>query len=162
MPSLSLHSPLGPLTLTEEDGQIVSLGWGWRREQEETGLLTRARAQLNEYFDGARTVFALPISPQGSGFQRGVWQEMSAIPYGEVRSYGQLASALDTAPRPVGMACGRNPIPILIPCHRVVGADGQLTGYSGGDGLASKQFLLDLEQARETANRHPNQAAPLN
>ena len=72
---------------------------------------------------------------------------MSAIPYGKVRSYGDLAKALDTAPRAVGTACGRNPIPILIPCHRVVGASGHLTGYSGGDGLASKQFLLDLEQA---------------
>lgn len=147
MASLSLHSPLGPLTLSEENGSIVSLDWGWRADQEETGLLTRARAQLNDYFDGARTVFSLPLSPGGSRFQRGVWRQMSAIPYGEVRSYADLAVALDTAPRAVGGACGRNPIPILIPCHRVVGAGGQLTGYSGGDGLASKQFLLDLEQA---------------
>ncbi|MEE8444789.1 MAG: methylated-DNA--[protein]-cysteine S-methyltransferase [Alphaproteobacteria bacterium] len=153
MPSLSLHSPLGPLTLTEQDGLIVSLGWGWRREQEETGLLGLARAQLGEYFDGTRTEFALPLAPGGSAFQRGVWREMSAIPHGEVRSYGALARTLATAPRAVGMACGRNPIPILIPCHRVVGADGRLTGYSGGDGLASKQFLLDLEQAPGAATR---------
>jgi len=147
MDSLSLHSPLGPLTVCEEDGSIVALDWGWRRDQRETGLLALARDQLCEYFDGARTEFSLPLSPQGSGFQRGVWREMSRIPYGEMRSYADLARALGTAPRAVGMACGRNPIPILIPCHRVVGADGRLTGYSGGDGLASKQFLLDLEQA---------------
>jgi len=147
MPFLSLHSPLGPLTLAEEDGSIVSLAWGWARDGEETGLLALARAQIADYFDGARTSFSLPISPRGSAFQRQVWQEMSRIPYGEVRSYADLARALGTAPRAVGMACGRNPVPILIPCHRVIGADGRLTGYSGGDGLASKQFLLDLERA---------------
>jgi len=147
MATLSLHSPLGPLTLFEEDGSIVGLDWGWRREHHETGLLNLARAQLGEYFDGARTAFSLPLSPAGTDFQLGVWREMSEIPYGEVRSYADLARALGTAPRAIGMACGRNPIPILIPCHRVVGADGQLTGYSGGDGLASKQFLLDLERA---------------
>lgn len=156
MPSLSLHSPLGPLTLTEQDGAIVSLVWGWRNEQEETGLLGLAHAQLSDYFDGARTEFALPLAPGGSAFQRGVWREMSAIPHGEVRSYGELARTLDTAPRAVGMACGRNPIPILIPCHRVIGADGQLTGYSGGDGLTSKQFLLDLEQAPAAVARRAN------
>lgn len=147
MASLSLHSPLGPLTVSEEDGSIVALDWGWRRDQGETGLLSLARSQLGEYFDGTRTEFSLPLSPQGSGFQRAVWREMSGIPYGELRSYADLARALGTAPRAIGMACGRNPIPILIPCHRVVGSDGRLTGYSGGDGLASKQFLLDLERA---------------
>lgn len=145
MPCLSLHSPLGPLTVTEIDGSLTALDWGWSGEQEETGLLALVRDQLTDYFDGARTEFALPLAPFGTPFQHRVWQAMCAIPYGEVRSYGALAKKLRTGPRAVGMACARNPLPIFIPCHRVVGANGALTGYSGGDGLASKDFLLNLE-----------------
>ena len=146
MPVLSLHSPLGPLTLHEEDNSLVALDWRWTRDSEETGLLTLARDQLAAYFDGRRKSFALPLAPAGTGFQHRVWAALCDIPYGEVRSYGDLAQMLGSGPRAIGMACARNPLPIFIPCHRVVGANGALKGYSGGDGLVSKSFLLDLER----------------
>lgn len=147
MVSLSMHSPLGPLTLTEEDGFIIALDWGWSRASEETGLLSLAREQLMAYFDGARTAFALPLAPAGTSFQKSVWAQMVRIPFGRTNSYAGIARALGSAPRAVGVACGANPIPILIPCHRVVGAAGQLTGYSGGEGTATKRALLELEGA---------------
>jgi methylated-DNA-[protein]-cysteine S-methyltransferase len=153
MPSLSVHSPLGPLTITEEDGRITSLGWGWRENAEETGLLAIAREQLIEYFDGEREHFELPLAPGGTEFQKKVWAAMCRIPHGEVKSYGDLAGELGSAPRAVGGACARNPIPIFIPCHRVVGADGALTGYSGADGLATKDYLLDHERGAPAQQR---------
>lgn len=105
-----------------------------------------ARAQLAEYFAGARTEFDLVLAPQGNDFQRTVWRLLTAIPYGQTRSYGQLAAQLGDPglARAVGAANGRNPISIVVPCHRVVGHDGSLTGYAGG--LERKAFLLDLEQ----------------
>lgn len=145
MPCVSLQSPLGPLTIQEDDGFLTSLHWSWTRQQEETGLLAMMRDQLTDYFDGSLTDFSLPLAPTGTSFQHRVWKAMCDIPYGEVRSYGQIAKKLKSGPRAVGMACARNPLPIFIPCHRVVGADGTLTGYSGGDGLASKEYLLTLE-----------------
>ena len=145
MPCLSVQSPLGPMTLTEIDGLITSLEWRWSKTQEESGLLAIVRNQLTDYFDGKRTKFSLPLAPLGTPFQHRVWRAMCEIPYGEVRSYGELAKTLKTGPRAVGMACARNPLPVIIPCHRVVGANGALTGYSGGDGLATKDFLLNLE-----------------
>lgn len=151
MPSLSLHSPLGPLTIREENGSLVALDWRWSRESEETGLLALAREQLAAYFDGRLRSFALPLAPAGTGFQHRVWAAMRDIPYGETRSYGDLAKRLQSSPRAVGTACARNPLPIFIPCHRVVGAGGVLTGYSGGDGLASKRFLIDHERAGDRA-----------
>ena len=145
MPCLSLQSPLGPMTLTEIDGSLTSLEWRWSKSQEETGLLAIVRDQLTDYFDGRLTDFSLPLAPMGTHFQHRVWAAMCEIPYGEVRSYGDLAKILKTGPRAVGMACARNPLPVLIPCHRVVGANGALTGYTGGDGLATKDYLLNLE-----------------
>lgn len=145
MPCVSLQSPLGPLTIREEDGFLTSLDWSWSKKQEETGLLTMMRDQLTNYFDGMLTEFSLPLAPTGTPFQHRVWTAMCRIPYGEVRSYGEIAKIIKSSPRAVGMACGRNPLPIFIPCHRVVGADGSLTGYSGGDGLASKEYLLTHE-----------------
>jgi len=147
MPTLSLSSPLGPLVLTETGSAITALDWGAAEAGVETTLLATARDQLTEYFDGRRRNFDLPLSPDGTDFQRRVWDAMCAIPYGETRAYGDLAHDLDSAARAVGTACGRNPIPILIPCHRVVGKGGALTGYSGGGGLDTKQFLLELEGA---------------
>lgn len=144
--SLSL-GPLGSLVLTEQDGAIIALDWSTAETQDETPLLLRARHQLTDYFDGRRRDFDLPLRPKGTDFQRRVWDAMLNIPYGEVRTYGDLAGDLSSSPRAVGTACGRNPIPILIPCHRVVGKAGALTGYSGGDGLATKQILLELEGA---------------
>jgi len=145
MPQLATNSPIGPLTISEEDGRIVSLDWGWPPDSVETPLLLAARDQLEEYFAGSRTVFELPLDPPGTEFQRRVWRELAAIPYGETRSYGQLAARLGTAPRPLGGACGRNPLPVLIPCHRVLAGDGRLGGYSGIDGIDTKIFLLRLE-----------------
>lgn len=146
MASLSFHSPLGPLTLAEADGAIVALGWGWDTNSEETGLLCLARDQLGDYFDGTRTDFAFPLTPTGTSFQRSVWSRMLDIPYGRTESYGDVARAVSSGPRAVGTACARNPIPILIPCHRVVGQNGGMGGYSGADGLGAKKYLLDLER----------------
>lgn len=145
MPQLSLLTNLGDLTISEEGGAIVALDWGRGRDQEETPLLCRARDQLQDYFDGKRLTFDLPLAPHGSAFQKRVWAALRAIPPGETRSYADIAGAVGSAPRAVGGANGANPIPIIIPCHRVVAADGSLGGYSGGDGPATKRFLLDLE-----------------
>ena len=148
MPRLSLESPLGRLSLFEENGAIVALDWGGKRSTGgPTPLLLHAKRQLDAYFAGKRHDFDLPLAPQGSSFEQRVWRLMAAIPYGETRSYGELAAALDAAPRAVGQACGRNPIPILIPCHRVLAAGGALGGYSGGKGVETKRRLLILEKA---------------
>lgn len=145
MPQLSFQSPIGALTLTEEDGRLISLDWGWGCLQEATPLLEAARQQIQEYFDGRRQSFDLPLAPPGTAFQQRVWDALRSIPFGEVRRYGELASVLGTAPRALGSACGRNPLPILIPCHRVVAQSGGLGGYSGLDGIETKRFLLRLE-----------------
>ena len=145
MPQLSFHSPIGALTLTEEDGRLISLDWGWGCLQQPSPLLEQAHQQLEEYFGGRRQTFNLPLAPPGTAFQVRVWEALRAIPFGEVRRYGELASALNTGPRAVGGACGRNPLPILIPCHRVIAQSGALGGYSGLDGIDTKRFLLRLE-----------------
>jgi methylated-DNA-[protein]-cysteine S-methyltransferase len=148
MPQLSLHTPLGDLTVSEEDGAIVALDWGRGRDQAETPLLRRAADQLQDYFDGTRTTFDLPLAPHGTAFQRKVWDALRAIPAGQTRSYAEIARQVGCrAPRAIGQANGANPIPILIPCHRVVAADGSLGGYSGGEGGATKRYLLELERA---------------
>ncbi len=145
MPQLSLLTPLGDITLSEDAGAIVALDWGRGSHPQPTPLLREAREQLQDYFDRRRTTFDLPLAPAGSAFQARVWAALRAIPHGETRSYADLARSLGSAPRAIGQANGRNPIPILIPCHRVVAADGALGGYSGLDGPATKRFLLDLE-----------------
>ena len=145
MPQLSLHTPLGEVTISEDGGAIVALDWGRGRDQEATPLLRQARDQLQEYFDAKRMSFDLPLAPVGSDFQKRVWAALCAIPPGETRSYADMARAVGSAPRAVGGANGANPIPLFIPCHRVIAADGSLGGYSGGDGPATKRYLLDLE-----------------
>ncbi|MCX7380566.1 MAG: methylated-DNA--[protein]-cysteine S-methyltransferase [Alphaproteobacteria bacterium] len=157
MPQLSLHSPVGDLTLSEEDGAIVAVDWGWGRDQTETPLLQRAREQLEEYFDGTRLDFDLPLAPFGSDYQKRVWAALCRIPPGATRSYGDIAREAGGSPRSVGGANGRNPIPILIPCHRVLAGNG-IGGYSGGDGLPTKRFLLDLEAHAAAALTPPAQA----
>ncbi len=144
LPQLSLHSPIGDLTLSEEAGGIVALDWGWGRDQAETPLLRAAREQLFAHFDGALTAFDLPLAPAGSAYQRRVWQVLRGIPYGQTLTYAAIAARAGGVARAVGQANGRNPIPILIPCHRVVAAGG-LGGYSGGEGLDTKRWLLALE-----------------
>lgn len=145
MPQLSLHTPLGEVTISEDGGAIVALDWGRGRDQDATPLLREACDQLQDYFDGKRMNFDLPLAPEGSDFQKRVWAALCAIPPGETRSYADIARAISSAPRAVGGANGANPIPLFIPCHRVIAADGSLGGYSGGDGPATKRFLLDHE-----------------
>ncbi len=148
MPCLSIHSPLGPLTIVEDDDAIVALEWGWARETAKTGLLGLAGEQLASYFDRDLKRFSLPLAPSGTPFQRQVWASMTRIPYGETQSYGGIAEDIDSSPRAVGTACGRNPIPIIIPCHRVVGNGGALVGYSGGEGVETKRYLLAHESSQ--------------
>lgn len=156
MPQLSLMTPLGELTLSEDDGSIVALDWGRGRDQMATPLLREARDQLHDYFDGRRLHFQLPLAPHGTPYQRRVWAALTRIPPGETRSYADIAREVASVPRAVGQANGANPIPILIPCHRVVAADGSLGGYSGLDGPITKRFLL----AHEARNLNPGAPAP--
>ncbi|MHB1206834.1 MAG: methylated-DNA--[protein]-cysteine S-methyltransferase [Rhodospirillaceae bacterium] len=144
MPQLSLHSPIGDLTLSAEDEHIVALDWGWGRDQEPTPVLQRAVAQLEDYFDGKLKTFDLPLRPDGSAFHRAVWRIMLEIPCGQVLTYGEISARLKASARAVGTACGRNPIPVIIPCHRVIGTGG-LGGYSGDGGVDTKVVLLRLE-----------------
>ncbi len=151
----SVKTPIGELTIVATEKGIAALLWendkpdrvrvknGMRDEND--SLLVEAERQLNEYFDGQRKCFDLPLDFLGTEFQKSVWQALLAIPYGETRSYGQIARQLgnEKAMRAVGAANGKNPISIIAPCHRVIGAAGALTGFAGG--LEAKQFLLDLE-----------------
>jgi methylated-DNA-[protein]-cysteine S-methyltransferase len=147
--TLTIDSPLGPITLEAVDGVLSSLEIGVRSEDSAPlqPVLTRAASQLREYFDGLRTTFDLPLSAGGTDFQDDIWQTLLEIPYGTALSYEQLgeASGHPGKARAVGGAVGKNPIPIIIPCHRVMGSDGAITGYSGGDGISTKKALLDLE-----------------
>jgi methylated-DNA-[protein]-cysteine S-methyltransferase len=140
------NSPIGPLTLTERDGALVRLSFGAHGPCDPpTPLLRRAIGQLNEYFAGTRREFDLPLAPAGTEFQLACWRALTEIPYGETRSYGEQAMRIgrpDRA-RAVGAANGANPIAIIQPCHRVIGADGSLVGFGGG--LETKRRLLDLE-----------------
>ena len=144
----TVESPVGPLTITAEGGTITQVDFGTGGgPRPNGGVLAEAARQLAAYFAGSLREFDLPIAPQGTPFRLRVWAAMQAIPYGETRSYGDLAQALGTAPRAVGGACGANPIPLVVPCHRVVGAGGALGGFSGGAGCDTKRQLLAHERA---------------
>ncbi|NSY39434.1 methylated-DNA--[protein]-cysteine S-methyltransferase [Leisingera sp. ANG59] len=145
MISASLETPVGPLSVSERDGAIVRLDWT-AEASGQTALLTRALEQLRAYFAGELTVFDLPLQVAGSDFQRAVCDAMLAIPFGETRTYGEIAKDLGAPPQPVGNACGGNPIPVIIPCHRVLGASG-LGGFSGKGGVETKVALLKHEGA---------------
>lgn len=149
-------SPIGPITLVAEDGHLVALwmqayrhapdGHGFGEPDPDAEPLPAAARQLTEYFAGGRTAFDLPLAPAGTDFQRRVWAALRAIPYGETCSYGELAERIGSpgAARAVGLANGRNPIGIVVPCHRVVGSTGKLVGF--GAGVERKLVLLDLER----------------
>ncbi|MGY1669696.1 methylated-DNA--[protein]-cysteine S-methyltransferase [Geodermatophilus sp. SYSU D00710] len=144
-------SPMGPLTVVTDDGVLVRLYLSPPDPRAEIGArddaaLAGAAGQLGEYLAGDREAFDLPLRPVGSDFELAVWQQLAGIPYGETRSYGAVAAAVGEpgGAQAVGLACGRNPLAVVVPCHRVVGADGSLVGFGGG--LARKRFLLDLEQ----------------
>lgn len=162
-----LDTTAGPLEIAANDDGLVRVAFtdgdgapprpaAWRRDDR---FLAAARAQLDQYFHGVRTTFTLPRAPCGTPFQRRVWDVLCEIPYGATTSYGALARRLGDAKatRAVGAANGRNPLAVVVPCHRVIGADGTLTGYAGG--LHLKQLLLELERSaaaplRTSAGEH--------
>ena len=153
MPQYICPSPIGPLTLEEENGALTALRFHPDLPRDaaplalpSTPLLRQAAAELREYFEGEREIFTIPLAPKGTPFQQRVWAALREIPYGATRSYKELAIAVgnEKACRAVGMANNRNPLPIFIPCHRVVGSDGKLVGYAGG--LDVQKHLLELEK----------------
>lgn len=151
-------SPLGPLTLLSEGGHLTELrfpGRGRPPGERDDGALAEATRQLAEYFAGERTAFDLRLELRGSDGQRRVWHELQAIPYGETVSYSALADAVGRPDevREVAATVGRTPVPIVVPCHRVVAVDGALTGYGGG--LERKRALLDLEAPQLTPGLEP-------
>ncbi len=142
---ISFASPLGPLTLFADETALVAVEFGQGPDSADSALLQETRAQLSAYFAGNLEVFDLPLNAQGTAFEKSVWRLMSEIPYGHTRSYGDLAYDLDSGPRAVGGACGKNPIAIIVPCHRVLASGGKIGGYSGGGGPETKISLLRLE-----------------
>lgn len=138
-------TPVGTLCGTARNDAIVALSWSDEDARDDDPLLIELETQLRGYFAGTRRVFDLPLAPAGTPFRQRVWAALLDIPHGGVATYGDIARSLGTAPRAVGGACGANPIPILIPCHRVLGAGGLSGGYSGAGGLATKSSLLALE-----------------
>ena len=151
MKALLCETLIGLLQIVEDDSAITQIRLAdnsFSREAEETPLLLEAKRQLTEYFSGKRKNFDLPLAPKGTPFQQKVWTALQTIPYGETRSYQQIAEQIGSpkACRAVGLANNKNPIILAIPCHRVIGADGQLVGYAGG--IWIKEKLLALEQAK--------------
>lgn len=142
-----MPSPLGALTLFAENGALTVIEHGRAPDMagEPDPVLIEARRQLDAYFDGTLRTFDLPLAPAGTGKQKAIWRAMRDIPYGETETYGDLAKRAGSGPRAVGMACGANPLPIVVPCHRVMGAGGTLGGYSFADGVETKKQLLTLE-----------------
>jgi methylated-DNA-[protein]-cysteine S-methyltransferase len=153
---VTIGSPVGPLTLVAGDGALVALYMHAQRHRPDEAVFglagdhaaepfAAAASQLSAYFAGELTSFDLPLQPAGTAFQKKVWMALRDIPYGRTITYGELAAGIGSAAasRAVGLANGKNPISIVVPCHRVIGTDGSLTGYGGG--LERKRFLLDLE-----------------
>ena len=148
MPHFASYAfPIGSVTVGYEDDAVVFLKFGQNPDisDEPSHCSDRAAAELREYFQGKRTSFTFPIRLDGTAFQKAVWEELLKIPFGQTRTYGQIASVIGKpkAARAVGIACGKNPVWIAVPCHRVIGKNDTLTGYAGG--LELKQKLLDLE-----------------
>jgi methylated-DNA-[protein]-cysteine S-methyltransferase len=143
------QTALGIIAVYADGQSIVRLSFGPIGENlliTATPLIQEAYRQLTQYLNGTRRSFTLPLDPHGTIFQQSVWRALQTIPYGQTKTYGQIAADIDNpqAARAVGMANHKNPLPIFIPCHRVIGADGSLTGYGGG--LSIKQVLLELER----------------
>lgn len=155
MHRIVIESPVGPIEVLGDGTAIteVSIARGGELRSTELGvvsdpILEHAAAQLEEYFAGTRTEFDLPLGPAGTVFQHQVWQRIAEIPYGTAVTYSRLGADIGyptAASRAIGTAVGANPITIIVPCHRVLAADGRITGYSGGDGIPTKQHLLDHE-----------------
>lgn len=153
--SFTYETKIGKITITECDSQLVSIDFGdpstTQLNISETPFIKEVHKELEEYFKGTRKTFQLPLALKGTPFQKKVWQALMAIPYGETMTYKQVAEAIGNpkACRAVGMANNRNQIPIIIPCHRVIGSSGKLVGYAGG--LHIKEKLLEMEE-----NKHAN------
>ncbi len=150
MNSITIPSPIGELQLVSDSGGLIRIAFPGQHirvsaDRQQDRVLHQAKQQLDEYFDGTRSRFDLPLAPAGTAFQLTVWAQLNKIPYGDVRSYRDIAEAMGKpkATRAVGAANGRNPLPVVVPCHRVIGADGSLTGFAGG--LERKRQLLALE-----------------
>lgn len=144
--TLSFATAIGPITLKEEDGTLVSVLFSRAGGNDSTPLLEEAKRQILEYMEGKRKVFDLPLTFHGTEFQKKVWMAIHEIPYGEVRSYGELASSIHTKGyQALGSACGKNPLPIIVPCHRVISGDGTIGGFSAD--MAIKKHLLRKEGA---------------
>ena len=141
-----LDTPTGPFWVEAEEGAIVRAGWGDAPVQPDNPVLQQALSEISAYFAGRLTAFTVPLRPKVSGFQATVLQALISIRFGETRTYGQLAKALNTPAQVIGQACGANPVPLLIPCHRVLGAT-SLGGYSGAGGVETKVALLRHEGA---------------
>ena len=155
-----MASPIGRLELVEEGGALVAIHFdapadgSQRHERGGSAVLTRAHQQLCEYFAGSRREFDLPLRPAGTEFQRRVWDVLATVPWGTTTTYGAIAARLGLPPgasRAVGAANGANPLPVVLPCHRVIGSDGTLTGYAGG--LDRKALLLRLEGVATEADQ---------
>lgn len=155
MISSTHKSPIGTLTLVSDGEALVYLEFENNKypapkfPKGEDAIIKQAKKELDLYFAGKLKDFTVPVKPEGTEFQRACWKALTKIPYGATRSYGEQATKIGKpkAVRAVGLANGRNPIPIIIPCHRVIGANGSLTGFGGG--LPTKQFLLELEQGQQ-------------
>ena len=144
--TLTLDSPVGCLALRARDDDIVALDWvDEMTPRPNIPVLNEAARQLDAYFAGTLTAFDLPLKPDGTLHQKKVWDDMMTIPYGGLRSYGDMAMAIGSSARAVGTACGKNPVPIIVPCHRVIATGGGMGGYSGRGGLETKRALLILE-----------------
>ena len=138
-----MGSPIGTLYMTIEDQKITEVVIANDSSKQDDPL----DPQIHDYFGGKTKSFNFQLNPKGTPFQLRVWEAISRIPYGKTWTYTELAKVVGSGPRAVANACGRNPLPLLIPCHRVIRQDGSLGGYSGGDGLATKKYLLRLEGA---------------
>jgi methylated-DNA-[protein]-cysteine S-methyltransferase len=142
---VAVETPSGLFTFHASEEALTALTWRRRQDDRPSRLLEHAAAQLRGYFTGSVKAFDLPLAPRGTAHEIAVWAELCRIPYGETITYGELARRTGTVPRAVGGTCGANPIAIVIPCHRVTAAGGQLGGYSGGNGPESKRRLLAHE-----------------
>lgn len=146
MNRLTVDTPVGPVTIQADAGRITRLRFAADGpDDSDDPLLEEAARQLEAYFSGQRHQFDLPLNAEGPTHHQAVWDAMCRIAYGETRTYGDIAEEIGSNARAVGTACGANPIPIFIPCHRVIGKDGKLVGFSGGDGKKTKAKLLDRE-----------------
>ena len=147
-----LDTPVGALILQSNNSAITRVSWADHGNPMPSGQSDRicdfAARELQFYFSGRLKTFSVPVALDGSALQLRVWEVMTNIPFGEVLTYGDVARDVGSGPQAVGTACGQNPIPVIIPCHRIVGAGGKLTGFSGGTGIETKAFLLDYESGQ--------------